>query len=66
MSRFMMKSLFIVMLALGGLLPVLPNEAFCLSCTWRGSCMGNFVCGSRCICVKRSMTDVSGFCAVRY
>lgn len=66
MKRLLLKSLFVVMLAIGGLTPVLPNEAFCLSCVWSGPCMGNFVCGSRCICVKRSIIDVSGFCAVRY
>ncbi len=66
MRHFLFKGLFVGLMALGGLMPVWPNEAFCLGCVWRGSCMGNFVCGSRCICVKRSRIDVSGFCAVRY
>ena len=66
MKRLLLKSALVAMLAFGVLIPVLPNEAVCLGCTWRGSCMGNFVCGSRCVCVKRSTIDVSGFCAPRY
>ncbi len=59
------KSLVIVVTLAGGLLVASPRDAECLGCVWTGSCMGNFVCGKRCICVKRSTIDVSGFCAVR-
>lgn len=63
--RKVIKSLVIVVTLAGGLLVAAPRDAECLGCVWTGACMGNFVCGSRCICVKRSTIDVSGFCAVR-
>ena len=66
MRRYIFKTLFVGLLAFGAALPVWPNEAFCLGCLWTGSCMGNFVCGKRCVCVKRDSIDVSGFCTPRY
>ena len=66
MRHFLFKTLFVSLVALGGLMPIWPNEAFCLGCLWRGTCYNHSICGSGCICVKRNTIDVSGFCAVRY
>ena len=64
--RKVIKSLVIVVTLAGGLLVAAPRNAECLGCVWSGSCYSSSICGSRCICVKRSTIDVSGFCAVAY
>jgi len=39
--------------------------AECRSCVWSGGCHSDSICGSFCVCVKGSSTDVTGFCARR-
>lgn len=58
---------FFVILVLAVILGITWSKpGVCLGCVWKGACYSNSICGSRCICVKRSTIDVSGFCAVAY
>ena len=54
----------ITFIVLGSALAVFPRTGWCLGCIWSGTCYSDSICGSGCICVKRSTTDTSGFCAV--
>ena len=43
----------------------IPRAGFCLGCLWTSACYSDSICGGGCICVKRDILDVGGYCAVR-
>jgi hypothetical protein len=63
MKRYIVAAAVIVAI-LGSALVVLPRTGLCLGCLWKSTCYDDSICGMDCVCVKRSTTDVGGFCAV--